>query len=342
MKYLSILLFFVVFSLSAQPQAPNRIDSKGNKQGFWKKFDKDILVFEGNFKDNVPVGEFKYYHPNGKLKSITFFIQGVHQVKTTIFHPNENKASEGQYVDQLKDGEWKYWDEDGTLIRIENYKVGKKDGVWKTYSASTGILLEELNYLNDQLYGIANTFYIDGVPCTVENYINNQRNGNAESYFIDGKLSIKGTFYQGLKIGVWEYYDQNGKIRKIVDYKNSQEISTILVFYEGTQPVKLIESNIAYFIEDGRKVIVTMNNGNKVPVTDDMFTIREWADVIDFIPVTPKLHVARTAVKGYKDLGDGSILVNIEPKLPYEIISRGDEASMVKMLFNKELPKIQE
>lgn len=341
MRYLSILFCFLVLNLSAQPQAPNRIDSKGNKQGSWKKYDKDVLIYEGNFKDNVPVGEFKYYHPDGKLKSITLFIQGVHQVKTTIFHPNEKKASEGHFIDQQKDGEWKYWDPDTTLIKVENYNKGKKNGAWLTYSSSTGILLEELNYRNDTLNGVAKTYYTDGVLCSTEHYISGQRNGPAESYFIDGKLSIKGSFSQGLKVGEWLYYDQQGQLRKSTEYKKGQELVTFLVFYNGKQPIKLKQDIIAYFMEEGNKVKIVLFKGSPIIITDDLYTVKEWADMLNFIPVTPSLHVAHAAIKGYQQLEDDEIQVQIEPALPYKVISRGDEAAMVKMLFARELPKLE-
>ena len=341
MKYIPLLFCFFMLNLTAQPQAPNRIDPKGNKQGPWKKYDKGVLIYEGNFKDNVPVGEFKYYHPNGKLKSITYFMQGVHQVRTTIYHTNERKASEGIFLDQLKDGEWKYWDEDSTLVKVENYKSGKKNGAWKTYSSSSGILLEELNYRNDTLHGPARTFYVDGTPCTKENYLNGQRSGTAESYYIDGKLSIKGDFHKGFKIGVWNYYDQNGTLRKVTEYKQSQEINTYLVFYNGKQEVKLKQDLIAYFVDQGNKVNIVTFKGQSIPITDDLFTVKSWADIINFVPVNTKIHASNNAIKGFTDLGDGEIQVEIVPPLPYKIISRGDKAAMVKMLFNRELPKLE-
>lgn len=34
------------------------------------------------------------------------------------------KESEGTYVDGEKDGEWRYWDERGELIRVETYRRG--------------------------------------------------------------------------------------------------------------------------------------------------------------------------------------------------------------------------
>lgn len=341
MKYFLTLLCFFILNLSAQPQTPNRIDAKGNKQGPWKKYEKGVLVYEGNFKDNVPVGTFIYYHPNGKVKSVSEFLQGVHQVKTIIFHPNENKASEGVFLDQLKDGEWKYWDEDSTLVKVENYKSGKKNGAWKTFSASTGIMLEELNFKNDTLHGVAKTFYTDGTPCTIEHYISGQRNGLAESYYIDGKLSIKGNYHQGFKIGVWNYHDQEGKLRKTVEFKKTQEINTFLVFYNGKQEVKLKQDLIAYFVEQGNKVKMVTFKGQEIPISDDLFTVRMWADFLTFIPVTPSLHVAHSAIKSFKEMEDGEIMVEINPPLPYKIVARGDQAAMVKMLFAKELPKLE-
>ena len=65
------------FSLYGQDTANiNKTDASGRKQGVWKKYEKGKLVYEGQFKDNVPYGTFRYYHTNGKLKSTTDFIQG--------------------------------------------------------------------------------------------------------------------------------------------------------------------------------------------------------------------------------------------------------------------------
>ena len=69
------------------------------------------------------------YNYNGKLKSETEFVQGVHKVRTVMYHENGHKASEGAYIDQQKDGEWRYYSERDTLIKIENYKLGKRNGL---------------------------------------------------------------------------------------------------------------------------------------------------------------------------------------------------------------------
>ena len=343
MKKGTLILVMAFFSavLMAQPQAPNRIDSQGKKQGEWRKYKDGVLLYEGRFKDDVPIGEFKYYHPNGSLKSISVFIQGVHEVKTTIFHPNGQKASEGRFLDQLKDGEWHYWTDKGLLISIESYAKGKKNGVWKTFSAQTGILLEEINYKNELLDGLVQTFYTDGKPCTVDHFIMGKRYGEVISYFIDGRVSIKGNYKDNLKTGEWEYYDQSGRLRKVVLYDRSQEKNTYLYFYNRSQQIKLNQEAIAYFIFDGNKTVIYTRKGEPITITDDAETVKSWADFFNFIPVSPKIHAAHQAVKRYVEVDSETIEVFLEPKLPYPVYSRGDEAAMVKMLFPRELPKLE-
>jgi antitoxin component YwqK of YwqJK toxin-antitoxin module len=52
----------------------------------------------------------------------------------------------GQYVDGLKNGEWNYFDNEGKLTLIQNYKLGKLDGAFKKYSGD--VLIEEGTYSN--------------------------------------------------------------------------------------------------------------------------------------------------------------------------------------------------
>ena len=46
-------------------------DENGKKQGKWMKRKDGVKFYAGQFKDDIPVGEFKYYYPNGKLKIST-------------------------------------------------------------------------------------------------------------------------------------------------------------------------------------------------------------------------------------------------------------------------------
>ena len=77
--YGSISLFCCWHSRLAKT---NFTDSLGRKQGYWKKYSKDTLKYEGQFKDDIPVGEFKYYFFDGKVKAHTTYSDNGKVAKT--------------------------------------------------------------------------------------------------------------------------------------------------------------------------------------------------------------------------------------------------------------------
>ena len=72
----SFLLSSLLLTLTASIlMAQNITDSKGLKQGEWRKVDANgKVIYEGRFKDNIPQGVFTYYYEDGK-----------HSVETYIF-----------------------------------------------------------------------------------------------------------------------------------------------------------------------------------------------------------------------------------------------------------------
>ena len=52
----------------------NKSDQQGRKQGHWiKKYSDGIMIYDGFFKDDHPVGEFKRYYEDHSLKSLLIY-----------------------------------------------------------------------------------------------------------------------------------------------------------------------------------------------------------------------------------------------------------------------------
>lgn len=343
-RFLMLLLCFVAVGAFAQIDTTNinKTDSKGRKQGEWKKYEKGKLVYEGQFKDNVPFGVFKYYHANGKLKSTTDFQQGVHKVHTTIYHENGHKASEGDFVDQVKNGEWRYYANTDTLITIENYDHGKKTGCWKIFSAQTGVILEETNYSDDKKNGPHKTYYTDGSVSLEETYLAGKQNGKCTAYYPKRGISSTGNFLNGFRIGSWDYYDANGKIRTTYEYKDQQLVNTYVYLYMKGQGQKINQALIAYFMKAGDKTVAVLRNGNKIMVDETIDQVDQWADFVVFTRIAPSIIAATDAIVGYKNVDGGendAIIIHLNPAPDEEVYSEGREAKMVKALFNKEKPE---
>lgn len=341
-KTLAIIAAFACLLANAQIDTTgiNKTDRYGKKQGIWKKYDKGHLVYEGQFKDNIPYGTFKYYHNNGKLKSVTNFEQGVHKVSTTIFYENGHTASKGCYIDQMKDGEWKYYAENDTLVKIENYKTGTPEGTWKTFSAETGVLLEECNYLNGKRNGLYATYYTNGVKSLEENYLNGKTNGKSTSFFPNGNISVTGNYLKGWRDGEWHQNDINGKIRTTFLYKDKRLKETYIYMYIKGVGQKLNQSLVAYFEKQGNKVCVVLKNNRKLYIDETFEEIEGWLDFTIFSKVNPRYIVALDALTGYKQVegSEDAIIVKIRPRPDEEIYSEGVEAKLVKALFNTEKP----
>lgn len=75
-KFITIILLLGI-SAGSNCQIPNNInqmDAKGEKQGYWiKKYPDGQILYEGSFRNNKPVGEFKRYYEDGSLKSVLMY-----------------------------------------------------------------------------------------------------------------------------------------------------------------------------------------------------------------------------------------------------------------------------
>lgn len=337
---LILMTLFLPIVLLAQDRI-NVTDKNGKKQGPWKKIENGKVLYEGQFKDDVPYGTFKYYHTNGKLKSETEFVQGVHKVRTVMYHENGHKASEGAYIDQQKDGEWRYYSNSDTLIKIENYKVGKRDGLWKTYSTS-GVLLEECNYLNDKRNGVYRTYYLNGNVSLEENYVAGKTNGLSTSYYPNKNISMTGNHHNGVRDGEWNTYDANGKIRNTTLYKNQRIEKTYMYIYIKGVGQKLNQDMVAYFVKNRDKMTVVMKNGNKLTNDESMEEMERWLDPTVFVRVNPRYIVAIDAIVSYKPVPEDendAITLKINPAPDEEIYAEGNDARLLKAILSAEIPK---
>ena len=341
MKRILPIILLLAFAMAAPAQnAENKVDSKGKKQGYWKKYDeKGILQYEGKFENDVPVGEFKYYHANGKLKSTTYFIEGAHIVRTTLYDQNGKKAAIGKYFDFEKDSIWDYYNSNGTLINTESYKKGVKQGKWQTFSSQTGILLEEKNYTDGQLNGPYCTYFADGKISTRFNYYNGKLHGLTESYYPGEVLYIHGFYKQGSKTGSWDYYDGDGKIRKTVEYRNSQIVKTYLYIYNGSVGQKVNQNLIAYFHKEGNQTRIYTTNGKTMLSTESFETATAFLDFVDFCLINPSYAVSYPSIIKYRKIDSDTIEVVLSLKTEEPVICQGDNAKTVMMLFKTEIPK---
>ena len=198
-----ILLFFLLVASTAFSQV-NQTDAKGKKQGPWVKTfpNSKVVQYKGQFKDDVPVGQFVHYYPTGEIRMVVDHVPNSPRSYVTFYFKNQEVMTEGQYWNQQRDSIWANFDPGGYVLNVETYK-------------------------NDVLNGKRTTFFVQtqeaegklAVMSEVE-YKNGVQDGPYKEFFSNGKVKKTGQYVAGKEIGEWKEYNMEGALIGKMRYKN--------------------------------------------------------------------------------------------------------------------------
>jgi len=213
----------------------------GLKEGKEKVYNKlGTLVQEGEYKNGKYNGSYKTYHANGKV------------------------ASEGMIKDDQEEGVWNHYYESGKQSVVANFKNGILVGSWKKYSED-GLLMEECTYNEKgKLVGEHKVYDSDGKIHYILDYkddklknvrffdksgkliAENKEKGGVlklKSFYPDGiHVMSEGTYKNGLRDGVWKYYELNGFVTSEENYKAGNKDGSFRSFYSNGK----LESEYSY------------------------------------------------------------------------------------------------
>jgi len=216
-KTLAVLLFvFSVINNYAQEKV-NQYDENGRRIGVWKKYYKnDRIRYQGQFEAGKEVGVFKFYSMVSSAHPIIIktFSKDADIAKVAFFTEEGVLESEGKMNRELRVGKWVFYHKDGkAIISEENYVNGVLQGLSKTYY-KTGKTTEILFYKEGKLSGNIKRFSDEGILLDDLNYQDGKLEGLANYYDTFGKLRATGKYYNDVKIGEWEYFENGEKVDK--------------------------------------------------------------------------------------------------------------------------------
>jgi len=84
------------------------------------------IQMKGEYKDKKRDGKWIYYYENGNIWSEGFFKNGKSDGKRILYSKNGKIFIEGYYQDDRPVGVWKYYDEQGNLLRIDDLNKESK------------------------------------------------------------------------------------------------------------------------------------------------------------------------------------------------------------------------
>jgi antitoxin component YwqK of YwqJK toxin-antitoxin module len=91
---------------------------------------KKNVVSEGKVVNKLYEGEWKYYHEASKVvMTQEFYKNGKLNGSKKIYFPSGKIAEEANYVNNIREGKYKKYTEDGIALEESNYKKGEFDGI---------------------------------------------------------------------------------------------------------------------------------------------------------------------------------------------------------------------
>ncbi len=227
LRFLFLFIFCFSFhsiSVSQQPVRENQKDESGRRQGLWRGyFATGKIRYEGNFIDDLPLGVFKYFYPQGQLRAELIHQPGEKAVKATYYHRNRAILGEGFFVDQQKEGLWRFFSDKGILTLENFYQDGVNHGVWKTYY-NNGRQAELITWHRGAQQGLYERYFITGSVQIRANFENNLLHGKYEVFYPSGQPRVTGYYNNNVSDKVWTFLSQRGEIQKIIVYEEGTVI----------------------------------------------------------------------------------------------------------------------
>lgn len=279
------------------------------KNGLTQYFDRKDSTIKRvvPYKNNLPHGIARKYsksgiineiidYKNGKITSIQYVNRldnkDKKQGKWVQFWPNGLLKSEGYFLNDQKHGFFKFYAQDGNLVKVEKFQNG-----YPLERAPEVVELDEKiayypngkiktigHFLDSTPQGIWQEFSEDGEVketyifemgrVTAKGIIDKEGNkqGDWKEYYPDQRLLGKGQFKNGHRVGKWIFYHENGNVEQTGYYNDKGELDGEWVwFYESGKLLRKekfsngeLNGTVIELYEDGDTIIVGEYFENKM------------------------------------------------------------------------------
>lgn len=211
----------------------NKIDSQGRKQGTWVKYHEDgkTPLYQGQFKDDQPYGEFRYYYPNGNVKIILQH-ETLKRCYAWYYSETNQVVCEGQYVNMRKDSLWKNYSKEGYLLSQEMFKNNQLNGERRIFYIQDQVETGEIKlssietYKDSLLHGTFTSFLSTGVVVNTGQYEYGKMVDEWKTYHPNGVLASTIKYHEGLAYGYSYAYDEEGLQTYRAYWLKGQKLST--------------------------------------------------------------------------------------------------------------------
>lgn len=176
-------------------------------------FENGKISSEGNFIDNKSEGVWNTWYENGQKESETFYKNGLLEGVSQYWYENGQLKYKISSIANRAEGSCIYWFESGEKKAEGVFSNGEKEGDWKYFFKNGEISAKEIFKKGKSIS--LSEYYNNGVLKSEGIYIDNKPSGTWTYWNVDGRIILKGNFLNGLRVGEWTRFFENGEKMKL-------------------------------------------------------------------------------------------------------------------------------
>ena len=224
----TLVLFVIHFHVSwSQPGAtytkyyfPNGVVSSegnienGRPNGYWKTYySNGKLKSEGNRTLFLLDSTWKFYRENGSLSQLISYKNDLKEGIEIYYDSLERKVKSYTYLGNVKQGEYVVYFQSGKVKEQGVYENNVLSGVLKEFDEIDGRLITKKTYKNGLIYSQEKLNRYDGFGKKI---------GFWQELYSFGEIKEEGNYVNGLKQGLFKYYNRQGIFEKYLYYEMGQ------------------------------------------------------------------------------------------------------------------------
>ena len=200
-----------------------------------------------------------------------------------FFYPDLTVQMEGTFLNDKKNGYFKYYDSLGNLTDVKRFTLGEVEENTqelaqieiKTEYHANGIPKLTATYKNGVLEGVAREFdetgkavkgvvFSDG-KVVAQGIVDDRGRfqDNWKEFYPDGTLKAEGRYRNGRRIGKWQFYFQNGTLEQVGHFNNNGEHHGEWTWYHSNGQIHMVQNyekglqdgDFKEFAEDGKTMV---------------------------------------------------------------------------------------
>jgi antitoxin component YwqK of YwqJK toxin-antitoxin module len=226
---------------------------EGRRHGDVRGYHPDgTLSFAGSFKDGAPDGLQQAWHPGGERALEAEFVEGIAHGERREYDEQGVLRRRVEFVQGRTDGKEVHYSAEGRVVRRGQSVAGLPVGPWREFDAQGRLVAETihlrsgdgaggrletsfdpdgpprvqmLHVLQSGIWtGRITTWHADGSLASVAGLREGQPHGLERSFDALGRLRSEGRRVQGLRTGVWTWWDEHGRVERSVSYEAGRAV----------------------------------------------------------------------------------------------------------------------